>query len=78
MADHWIEAKTLHVTTPERASVRVSTCPERDVVLDVGIATGPASKSYTVELTPERAREAGLRLIAAAAEVEARRWGTSR
>lgn len=71
--EHWIDAKTLHVRDPEPATVRVATCPEREVILDVGIAVGQAAQSYSVEMTPEQAREAGIRLIEVAAEVEARR-----
>lgn len=71
--DFWINAKTMHVRDAVPATVRVSTCPERDVILDVGIAKGHSNQSYSVEMTPDQAREAGIKLIEMAAMVDARK-----
>jgi hypothetical protein len=71
--EYFIDAKTLHVRDPEPATVRVATCPERDVLLDCGVAFGLVDKSFSVELTPSKAREVAIKLIEIAATVEARK-----
>ena len=72
--DRTTQARTLDVQRPAVALVRVATCPEREVILDVG-RDGNQEESYAVALTVSQAREVGMRLIEAAAEAEARVQG---